>query len=73
MTQQAPRRSPEDARQDRGGAEAGALQDPEDVGSRDAAGPERSEPSSRRVLGRVLLVQLVALALLWALQAAYHR
>lgn len=34
---------------------------------------EPSEPSARRVLGRVLLVQLVALGLLWALQAAYHR
>lgn len=39
----------------------------------DAARHESSERSPRRVLGRVLLVQLLALALLWALQAAYHR
>lgn len=34
---------------------------------------ERPQPPFRRVLVRVLLVQLAALGLLWALQAAYHR
>ncbi len=39
--------------------------------------PPASEPSAEpafgRVLAQVLLVQLAALGLLWALQAAYHR
>lgn len=32
-----------------------------------------AEPSFGRALARVLLVQLAALGVLWALQAAYHR
>jgi len=37
----------------------------------DAPSPERS-PTFRTTLIRVLIVQVVALALLWLLQARYH-
>lgn len=72
----APRRdpeSPDNARRSRPGAKKGARRNPEPQSPDAPARSEPSEPSPRRVLGRVLLVQLVALALLWALQAAYHR
>lgn len=39
----------------------------------DARRAPGAEPAFGRVLVQVLLVQLVALGLLWALQAAYHR
>lgn len=73
MAEHAPPRPPDNARQGRPGAETGAQRNPEPESPDAPPRSEPSEPSSRRVLGRVLLVQLVALALLWALQAAYHR
>jgi len=39
----------------------------------DARRAPGAEPAFGRILVQVLLVQLVALGLLWALQAAYHR
>ena len=47
------------------------IEEPDEFGGTRPAGPER-EARFRPTLLKVLLVQVVALILLWLLQATYH-
>ena len=55
-----------------GGPHDGSADTAPHAGAPDHAAPTEQDAPFRKTLARVLLVQVVALILLWLLQATYH-